>query len=95
VPRSHPIGLGIAVLLIVRLPSEDEERIADAARALFGLTPAEARVSAGLALGRSVTGIAGEQSVSVGTVRTHVKRIFDKAGVTSQVELVSRLGRLG
>ncbi|WP_129793837.1 helix-turn-helix transcriptional regulator [Sphingosinicella sp. CPCC 101087] len=95
VPRSHPLGLGVAVLLIIRLPSEDEERIAEAARALFGLTPAEARVSAALALGRTVTGIAGEQRVSVGTVRTHVKRIFDKAGVTSQVELVSLLGGLG
>jgi DNA-binding CsgD family transcriptional regulator len=83
------------VLLIVRQPTEDEERIAEAARALFGLTPAEARVSAGLALGRNVAGIAGAQRVSVGTVRTHVKRIFDKAGVSSQVELASLLARMG
>ena len=95
VPRSHPLGLGVAALIIVRQPSEDEERIAEAARALFGLTPAEARVSAGLALGRSVNGIAGDQQVAVGTVRTHVKRIFDKAGVNSQIELTSRLARLG
>ena len=95
VPRSHPLGLGVAVLLIVRQPTEDEERIAEAARALFGLTPAEARVSAGLALGRNVAGIAGAQRVSVGTVRTHVKRIFDKAGVSSQVELASLLARMG
>jgi DNA-binding CsgD family transcriptional regulator len=95
VPRSHPLGLGVAVLVAVHQPSEDEERIAEAARALFGLTPAEARVSAGLALGRTISGIAGEQQVAVATVRTHVKRVFDKAGVRSQVELVSRLARLG
>jgi DNA-binding CsgD family transcriptional regulator/GAF domain-containing protein len=95
VPRSHPFGLGVAVLVIVRRAVDDDERIAEAAQALFGLTPAEARVSAGLALGRSVNGIADDQQVAVSTVRTHVKRIFDKAGVKSQVELASRLARLG
>ena len=93
VPRSHPIGLGVAVLVIVRESSDDRLRAAEAARALFGLTPAEAAVAAQLVHGRTVAAIAEAADISIGTVRTHVKRIFDKAGVHSQIELVSLLAR--
>ena len=95
VPRSHPIGLGVAALVIVHQPGENRRRVAEAATALFGLTPAEASVAAQLALGRSVAGIAGAGGVSVQTVRSHLKRIFDKADVRSQSELASKLARFG
>lgn len=93
VPNRHPLGLGASVLLLVGRPRKDRTRIARAARALFGLTPAEANVSAQLALGRTVTAIAGADGVSVGTVRTHVRRIFDKAGARNQLELATLLSR--
>lgn len=93
VPRKHPLGFGIALVTIVRRPSDDPGRFADAAQVLFGLTPAEANVSAQLALGRTVSAIAQSHGVSVGTVRTHVRRIFDKAGTSNQLELASLLSR--
>jgi DNA-binding CsgD family transcriptional regulator len=52
------------------------------------LTPAEARLLAALAAGQDVAGYAGANAIGVGTVRTHLKQIFEKTGHHSQVELV-------
>ena len=53
-------------------------------RELFSLTTAEARVADAIAAGRNVAAIADEFGVSRETVRSHVKRVFEKAGVRSQ-----------
>lgn len=58
---------------------------------LFGLTPAEARIAAAMAAGRSISAIAGEQGCAVNTVRNHLARIFGKTGARQQSELVSLL----
>ena len=44
--------------------------------------------------GRSPAAIAHERRVSLGTVRTQVRRIYEKIGVTSQLELAARLPKL-
>ncbi|MCA3072903.1 MAG: hypothetical protein ING98_15110 [Rhodocyclaceae bacterium] len=54
----------------------------------FGLTPAEARVAAGIAGGANAKQIAQQQAVALATVRTHIQRIMDKAGVERQTDLV-------
>ena len=51
-----------------------------------GLTPAEARVLSVLALGCSNREIARRLSVSIETVRTHVRRVLEKLGVRSRAE---------
>lgn len=58
---------------------------------VFGLTPAEDRVVQSLLAGRTVGGIASDLGVAVGTVRTHVRRIYSKTAVRSREELLSRL----
>ena len=57
----------------------------------FGLTPAEAAVSAMLCGGTSLKEIAGLRGVSVTTVRNQVKSVMTKTGVRRQSELVARL----
>jgi DNA-binding CsgD family transcriptional regulator len=60
-------------------------------RALYDLTPAEARTAQALLAGQAPREIAGQLGVGLGTVRTHLHRIFDKTGTTSQVDLVRLL----
>ncbi|MGY4622579.1 helix-turn-helix transcriptional regulator [Bradyrhizobium sp. USDA 4486] len=60
-------------------------------QALFDLTPAEARVAAHLAEGRSVQAIADRLSIQPNTVRVQLKSVFSKTGTSRQAELVSLL----
>ena len=55
---------------------------------LYGLTPAEAKLAALLAHGKSVTEAADELHITQNTARTHLKHIFQKTGVKRQSELV-------
>lgn len=87
-------GFGPRVLVVVHGPGVDEARVAAAAGALYGLSAGEAAIAAQLASGRSPAAIAHERRVSLGTVRTQVRRIYDKVGVASQLELAARLPRL-
>jgi DNA-binding CsgD family transcriptional regulator/PAS domain-containing protein len=59
----------------------------EAIAALFGLTPAERRVVAQVAEGKSRKTIALAQGVSDGTVKTQLAAIFDKTGVHDQRQL--------
>jgi DNA-binding CsgD family transcriptional regulator len=55
---------------------------------LFGLTPAEGRVSAGLALGKDLKDLSEEAGTSVNTVRTQLKSAMAKTQTRRQVDLV-------
>jgi len=57
----------------------------------FGLTPAQTRIALYLAQGGAVSEFAREFGVSEQTVRTHLKAIFAKTGVTRQAELAAML----
>lgn len=61
---------------------------------LHRLTPAEARVAASLAHGSSAVDAAEALGVSVNTVKTHLRRVFEKTGVSRQAELASLLAPL-
>ena len=80
-----------AALVLIRDPNS-----ADAAgiqptvlMGLFGLTRAEARLTAALAAGKSVEEVALESSVSLNTARTHLKSVLTKTGTSRQGELVA------
>lgn len=60
---------------------------------LFSLTPSEARVTVKLAVGRDVEEIAADTRTSVGTIRTHLKRVLSKTGTNRQGELISLILR--
>jgi DNA-binding CsgD family transcriptional regulator len=78
------------VLIRVSLP---EGRSAQFAffRQQFGLTDAECKVGAEAAEGCTPSEIAVRLGLSVHTVRSHLKRMFPKAGVHSQAGLVRAL----
>ena len=63
----------------------------DALRALYGLSPAEARVLGALVRGESPSAVAAAFGVARETVRTHVKAILRKTGATNRTELVLRV----
>jgi DNA-binding CsgD family transcriptional regulator len=55
---------------------------------LYGLTPAECRAAERLTAGRTIAEAAADLGVRYETVRTHVKRVYQKVGVSRQSDLV-------
>lgn len=62
-------------------------------RAMFDLTDCELIIAEGLVSGRRITQIAHQRGVSVETVRTQTKRMFERLSVSSQAEAAVRLSR--
>ena len=60
-------------------------------RALFDLTPAEARIAASLAAGQTLEAASAESGIMASTGRSHLKRVFDKTGTHQQSQLVALL----
>ena len=56
--------------------------------ATLGLTPAESHVAVLLAQGKTIRDIALETGRSTGTIQWHIKQIFNKHGLSRQVDLV-------
>lgn len=67
---------------------------ADLIRSLFDLTPSEARVAQGLAVGESLEEIAASGGVAISTVRTQLRHVMEKTGSTRQAEIVALLANL-
>lgn len=80
-----PMSPGIAKLVIQnmqQLPPADQNK--------YKLTPKEKEVLSSLSKGNSFKLIAAEQDISIDTVRTHIKKIYEKLQVHSQTEAVSK-----
>jgi DNA-binding CsgD family transcriptional regulator/PAS domain-containing protein len=87
--------LGQARMLVLIIDPSTALRAPTAAiQAAFGLTPAEARVAVLIGSGRSGPETAAMLGISPSTVKTHLKRCFEKTGVHSQVGLARILGAL-
>jgi DNA-binding CsgD family transcriptional regulator len=80
----------IAIVLIVD-PEQEPEPAAELLRRLFGLTRSEAEVAVRIARGADVKAIAEDLSISLATVRTHLRHVFDKTDTHRQSELVRHL----
>jgi DNA-binding CsgD family transcriptional regulator len=61
---------------------------------LFGLTPAESSVTNWLVTGRPIEEYAQDRGVSLATVRSQIKTVLAKTGMSRQVQLVAALARL-
>jgi DNA-binding CsgD family transcriptional regulator len=89
--RPHGISLGPAVpaaLLIFGDPDASASTSAQALMDLFGLTPAEARLTAALVDGERLEEYADRLRISINTARTQSKQVFAKTGCGGQVELI-------
>jgi DNA-binding CsgD family transcriptional regulator len=72
-------------------PDQPFGTFGDLLRQLYRLTPAEVDVALLVLAGTRVESIARRRRTTRNTVRTHLKRIFDKVGVQSQTDLVRLL----
>jgi DNA-binding CsgD family transcriptional regulator len=87
-------GRAVAIVFI-RDPEEQNGTPSEVFQMLFGLTRAEARLAIALLDGRSLSETAEIHGVSLETVRSQIKSIFQKTGTKRQAELVRILARVG
>jgi DNA-binding CsgD family transcriptional regulator/PAS domain-containing protein len=89
-PRGEGIERAVAALLLgdsaMSLPLQAEPLIA-----LYGLSPKEAEVALGIAMGRSVEAIAEQHCRSLSTVRSQLKAVYRKTGTQRQAQLIRQL----
>lgn len=86
-----PIGTGVAgngAVLFVSDPSEPVDLSIDTICRLYTLTPAEGRLTLGLANGHKLDDLADEWGVSMHTVRSQLRQVFRKTETSRQSELV-------
>ncbi|HEY0778303.1 MAG TPA: helix-turn-helix transcriptional regulator [Gemmatirosa sp.] len=84
--RSVPARGAVAALFIAS-PQARPGRVDDIVAALYGLTPAEARVFALIAAGHTPAEAADALGVAASTLRTHLLRVYTKLGVHRQSDL--------
>ena len=77
----------VAALVLVIDPLNRATVDPDLVAATLGLTPAESHVAVLLAQGKTIRDIAFETGRSTGTIQWHIKQIFNKHGLSRQVEL--------
>ena len=75
--------------LVVAVDAHGTDRGPSAAllAALLGATPAEASVALLVAQGQGLPAVAAALGIARSTARTHLRRVFEKAGVRRQAEL--------
>jgi DNA-binding CsgD family transcriptional regulator len=90
----HPLAPQASVLIFVQDPSERRGVSCDLLMAMFGFTPAEARLASALSFGHSLESAAQLLHLSVQTERSYLKAIFRKTAVNRQQDLVRLLASL-
>jgi DNA-binding NarL/FixJ family response regulator len=85
-----PMSPGLARMVLLRLQGGASAIVPD-----YGLTRREKEILASLAGGNSYKMIASGFFISIDTVRTHIKRIYEKLQVHSQVEAVNKANKEG
>ena len=84
----------VAALVLIVDPADRARVDPGLVRSVLDLTPAEAEVAVLLAEGRTVRQIAAATGRGYTTVRTHLKHMFAKLGVSRQVEVVQLVSTL-
>jgi PAS domain S-box-containing protein len=92
-PMKGSFGSTFGILIVTTL-NPSEVPLTNLVERLFGLTPAEARVAALIGSGLSPRQAAEKLGISEGNVRTTLKHVFTKVGVSRQSELAVLLTKL-
>ncbi|ROS01157.1 DNA-binding CsgD family transcriptional regulator [Sinobacterium caligoides] len=82
-----------SIAIFISDPEQQSATGADILRQLYGLTNAEANLALLILEGMSVEEAAGHQGVSKNTVKTHLKSLYAKTGVSKQTRLVRLLSK--
>lgn len=80
-----PMSPAIARKVIGKMYESTDANVRD-----YHLTPRETTILRSLSQGNSYKMIAAELSISIDTVRTHIKKVYEKLHVNSQIEAVSK-----
>lgn len=67
---------------------------AETIQGLFDLSPAEARVARSLSLGNDVARTAAEFSIATETVRSHIRAILGKCGMSRQADFIAAVSSI-
>jgi DNA-binding CsgD family transcriptional regulator len=90
--RDRPWGVaGPLAMAFVTDPEKAQRPTEEGLRALFDFTPAEAKLVVGLCAGATLASYAQATGTSLNTVKSHLKRVFDKTGESRQADLVRRV----
>ena len=84
----------VAALVLVVDPLERERIVPRVVQAALGLSPTEAAIAVRLAEGWTTRRIAAAMGREYSTVRTHLKHIFAKLGVSRQLEVAQLVAAL-
>lgn len=91
---AYDIFTGSYALLVLTPVSAPPAPPLELMRSLFDLTPSEARVARGLAVGETLDEIAAAGGVAITTVRSQMRQVLEKTGCTRQAEVVSLLANV-
>lgn len=80
-----------ALIVVRRAWGVDTEGRARRIAALYRLTPRESQIAACLCRGLSPQKVGLKLGMAIGTVRTHIRHLFDKTDVTTLAQLVALL----
>ena len=83
-----------AVISVVNLNAEAPRPNIAVLQQAFGFSPAEAKLAADIALGKTLLEIAAQSGVSKETLRSRLKSIFGKTATSRQSELALLLSRI-
>ncbi|MBW2942192.1 helix-turn-helix transcriptional regulator [Zhongshania aquimaris] len=96
ITRDSYVGSSSNQAVAVYLHDSKNDHVAlntDTLRTIYGMTPSEAQISALIVEGKTQTEISDILGVSINTVKTHVRGIYDKLGVRNQAHVVAILNR--
>ena len=91
---AHDIFTGSYALLVLTPVAAAPAPPVELMRSLFDLTPSEARVARGLAVGETLEEIASAGGVAISTVRSQLRQVLEKTGCARQAEVVSLLANV-
>lgn len=91
---AHDIFGPSHALLMLTPVSSERAPSAVLLKSLFDLTPSEARIATGIAMGRTLEDIADEGRVAVTTVRSQLRRVLEKTGCARQAEVAALLANV-
>jgi DNA-binding CsgD family transcriptional regulator len=83
------------VLLFIVDPANRNGVPAEWITEAFNLTLAEAKVALAIASGLTISEYASRLGISTNTVKTHLRRVFDKTGTSRQSELARLMASIG
>ena len=94
VASTFGVGEIVTLALFIHDPDEDAPLVEGILSEAFGLSHAEAAVAARIWEGDNIADAARSLGLSPNTVKTHLKVVFEKAGVDRQAGLVRKIAML-